>query len=225
MAKQWAQTDRESALNYVVNAPETGQEKAEMIGDAVEDWASQDPQAVLRWAAGQKGEVQEGAQTTAANKWAEQDPAGLAAWAAQMPASDARATVWRMASASWSAQDPVAAERWLDALPAGPERDTAAEFYSLGTEDRASVEPWLGSLPAGFGRDVAIAKYASRPPTTSAEYTASADWIKRIGDEKLRNDSLVVLVNRWLEKDAPQAKQWLAQGNLPSELAGKIKGQ
>ena len=45
-----------------------------------------------------------------------------------------------------------------------------------------------------------------------------------IGDPQTRANTLVTVLNGWLERDGSAAQQWIGQANLPETVTGKLKG-
>jgi hypothetical protein len=129
--RQWAITDRESALVWAKRASDATL-REEMLGQIAIDWGIQNPSEAARFAATAlaSGKAKDNAVINIVRFWAPSAPAQTAAWVEQFPDGPLRNAAMENLIDVWAKDDIFGAGAWLSQLPAGRSRDTALSVYA-----------------------------------------------------------------------------------------------
>jgi hypothetical protein len=128
--RQWATTDRESAMAWARRAPDAAL-REEMLGEIAIDWGIQDPPEAARFAttALKSGRARDKAVVNIVRFWAPSAPEQAAAWVEQFPDGPLRNAAMENLIDVWAKDDISGAGAWLSRLPADRSRDTALRVY------------------------------------------------------------------------------------------------
>ena len=224
VAEEWTRRDPAAALRWAQGLG-VDRERTSALSGVVTAWTETDPAAAANYVLGLSGNpAQDGLLRTLGLNWAYRDQEAAARWVAGQ-AGHAQAQAAAAVAEPWTDNDPTAASDWAGQLPPGEVRNAA--WKAVGSEwylnDPGAAQAWLGGLPAGEGRDAAIVGFtqywmiSNRPGEVLG-------LVQGIGDPRTRADTLVSVLNQWLERDAQPAKQWINQASLPSAVTGKLSG-
>ncbi len=142
-----------------------------------------------------------------------------AAWATPRVRSDDRLSNFpRRIGTRWVVHDPKAAMAWLATLPAGADRfDGVAESYrDWLSYDREAAFAWTEATEPAPWNEPALALYAR---AISDERPKEAiELAQRISNPALSEATMIVIGQRWFQKDRAAALAWLAQPGVPERV-------
>jgi hypothetical protein len=128
--RQWATTDRESALAWAKQTRDV-MLREEMLGQIAVDWGIRNPSEAAEFAASElaSGRARDNAVVNIVRFWAPSAPAQTAAWIEQLPDGALRNAAMENLIDVWAKDDISGAGAWLSLLPADRSRDAALSVY------------------------------------------------------------------------------------------------
>lgn len=215
-----------------------GQEYSWAFSNLASQWAIENPDAALAWAAGiEDPERRKLAQQGALGQLTGQDPIAAAKIAAAMQ-GDVDPSVFSNVAANWAQRDPDAAMDWAAKLSGDARREAltgaiggyadadpikAAEMFSR-------YESVLHALDTGSpdsGGANALANTASRLASTWAQWDpeAAAQWGLSLSGDSERSAVIENTVGTWSDVDPLGASSWIAElpdGALRDKAAERL---
>lgn len=170
---RWARDDFDAAALWARNQPDR-KLAGELLGSALREVASYDPQRAIRALPTLSTDAQLTAGKAIAESWAQSDPAAAARWVATWPPTEASLEAQREIAARWMRQDSRAALTWLE----GQTPDFLAQSVSprvigpLASNDPAAAQRLVERMPQGNSRDTAaevLVRVWSRTDTNAAQ--------------------------------------------------------
>jgi hypothetical protein len=139
------------------------------LGEIVEEWAVQDPEASSAWVeAFPEGALRAALQMKVAIRAGEQTPAAAAAYVSELDAGPARDAAAQTVVRQWAARDPRAAAEWAWAFPdEGLRREllsTAVSYWSR--KDAGGMQRWMQENPSDPTRRTAAELLAKHQAAT-----------------------------------------------------------
>lgn len=220
----------------------SAEQREQRLGHYVENWARRDPDAALAWLEKQNGpdftRAAERAQRAVIAHLATTDPAAAVARWQTLPAGEDRNALLSSIATGWSRTDPAAAARWFTTQIADAPR-SQPDWQTIGTIARnyTATDPegfirWASALPDQNQRLIALNSLANDhffanddgPPLANPLSTARrADLIATLADPQLRETVLPNVLNNWLRRDYPAARDWIETHDvLSDEAAAKL---
>jgi hypothetical protein len=128
--RQWASTDRETALAWVKKTPDATL-REEMLGQIAIDWGIQNPSEAAEFAMTElaSGRARDNTVINIIRSWAPSAPTQTAAWVEQIPSGSLRNEAIENLIDVWAKDDISGAGAWLSQLPADRSRDVALTVY------------------------------------------------------------------------------------------------
>lgn len=216
---EWSMTDPESALEHAKTSMTTGQARSELIGIAVNKWATKDPRAAWMWSEGNlSGPLKEQAFSDVLVGWTRRSPEAAADWltATGMNSQPLVGAVAR----TWAEQDPKSALNWAKTLQ---DKDSQQAAYI------PIVSQWLVQKPAEAADE--FTDEASQPDGAPIAITiadiwgttdpaAASEWIAKLPDGPSKEQAAATLATVWAASDINAAVAWAAALTDPN-----VKGQ
>ena len=224
VAEEWARQDPANALNWAMHLGDSGMH-AEALEGVVSTWAAMDPDAAARYVLGLSPDPGQAALAKSlVESWAGRDLPTAARWVTEQ-SGNIQAKAAAVVAGQWANQDPTGAAAWAGGLPTGEARNGAYASVAAAWDDHdpTAVQGWINSLPTGDGRDAALASYAISD-SNEANPADVLRQVQTIDNPTKRDDTLVTVLNGWLENHPQDAQQWIAQANLPATVTGRLKG-
>ncbi len=166
-----------------------------LIGQAVREWTSHDPEAPLAWAEKiENSTLREQVFAGAAISLSDTDPAAAADLALQKlpPGGRQDDTVVSIVQ-RWAQVQPAEAADWVAQFPPGRLRESAVEnlVQLWADKDSAKAAQWLTTLEDGTLRDTGLAAYAQKVAPSAPD--TALTWAQKITDPDLRARALEAL--------------------------------
>lgn len=136
-----------------------------------------------------------------------------------VPDQALRKAAFRALADGWSASDPAGLANYATSLPTGEEQSYALgkALANWSLQDPAAVAAWLNTSPAGVNFDAAVAQLISRTDGANRSPEIAMQWVQRISDPSLQEDSLAVVLDQWVQSDPRAAKNYLANASWIGE--------
>ncbi|MBS0660529.1 MAG: hypothetical protein JSR82_20095 [Verrucomicrobia bacterium] len=171
--QRWARDDFEAAALWARNQPDRKLAN-ELLGGALRELASYDPQRAVRTLPTLSTEAQLSAGKAIAESWAQLDPAAAARWVATWPPTEASLEASREIAARWARQDATAALAWLQTqTPEFLAQSVSPRVIGpLASSDVGSAQRLVERMPQGQARDQAaetLVRVWSRTDTNAAQ--------------------------------------------------------
>ncbi|MCU0779564.1 MAG: hypothetical protein MUF04_00520 [Akkermansiaceae bacterium] len=191
-----------------------------LAGSIGKEWARQNPDAAVAWAAQLPDSQRTGAYVGILGTLAGSNPAAASAYVTRLEDGGARMEAIKHIATVWGKQSPQAAADW--AMSLSDKERTAALKETLGS--------WAGHQPAAAARflesvDAAIVtadhlKAVAEPWTSQAPATAAA-WVAARAEGEARDSAMSSVMWRWTTAEPTAASTWLrAQPAGPVRDAG-----
>jgi hypothetical protein len=142
-----------------------------------------------------------------------------AAWATPRVRSDDRLSNFpRRIATRWVVADPEAAMAWLASLPAGADRNdgVAEAFRAWAMRDSEAAFAWMAKTGPQPWNEPALAVYtraiARERPKEAIELA------QRIGEEELREGTMIVIAQVWMKQDPAAAEAWLHSADVSERV-------
>jgi hypothetical protein len=173
---------------------------AEADGRSAADWAERLPASQLR----------ETALSSVAIEWANTDLNATAEWARQLPDAAEKQTLLLAAANEAVRTDPVEALRLAVEFPEGTEGDGTIRRAAMewASQDVAGAMEWAKTIPDETLRHTVLAAEMVAWSDTAPESAATLA-VETLPEGRLLNDTLVSIVQRWAQTDAPAAAAWV----------------
>jgi hypothetical protein len=201
-------TDTASILDELRNAGLGMHESARSL---LRCWAEADGRAAAAWAEQlPAGQLRETVLSSVAIEWANTDLNATAEWARQLPDAGEQQTLLLAAANEAVRTDPVAALRLAVEFPEDTEGDETIRRAAMewASQDAAGAMEWAKTIPdEALRHTVLAAEFVAWSET--APGTAAAHALETLPEGRLLNDTLVSIVQRWAQTDAPAAAAWV----------------
>ncbi|HWL52573.1 MAG TPA: hypothetical protein VNQ90_09065 [Chthoniobacteraceae bacterium] len=146
------------------------------------------------------------------SQWASRNPLDAIDAAYQLGSGAARQQALQAIGMTWASTDPQAAEAWVNTLPAGKARDQLwlnLVQRKAFDDPEATVESLLradiGESTRRQGMQSALMAWGQQ------DRDAALAFVLEEANPRLSQSVLPVLLNQWMETDAPSAIGWLRQ--------------
>jgi len=219
MSDAWTAADPKGAASYAAR-----QNDDDLLKRVAGKWAENDPRGAASWAAAlPAGPRQEAAMTRIATIWAENDPAGAAAYAASLPNPRAQLSAALGVVPMWAQTAPDDTAQWVIHFPEGAVRDRAMDalIQTWAFNSASGAGQWIQNLPEGHSRDIAIAAFTGATAGSSPD--AAFQLALSVSDPGLRSKQVAAAARAWLQKDPANAREAIAQANLPPGLKNDLE--
>ena len=180
-----------------------------MLSRAVaEQWAQQDPDAALEWAATLDPDQRVGAYSGIINNIMESDPRRAASLAMSLDSADRPKLLGQIAEA-WAARDPAEAVAWANSLTGGDREGSLQEALgSWAASAPAEAASYIDQLPeqerSSYVRDV-VRNWSEQAPADAAA------WLGSQPEGEGRADAMGHLMWNWTTRDPEAAANWLGE--------------
>lgn len=173
-----------------------------------EQWARQDPDAALAWAANLDPDQRAGAYSGIISNILASDPQRAATLAMNLDAADRPKLLGEIAEA-WARRDPAEAVAWANSLTGGDREDSLQEAVGgWATTDPSKAAAYVDQLPAeerpGYVLDVAR-NWAEQAPADAAA------WLGNQPEGDGRAAAMGSLMWHWTTADPEAAATWLGE--------------
>jgi len=173
-----------------------------------EQWARQDPDAALEWAATLDPDQRVGAYSGIINNIMESDPQRAAALAMTLDSSDRPKLLGQIAEA-WAARDPAEAVAWANSLTGGDREGSLQEALgSWAVSDPSQAAAYVDQLPeqerSSYVRDV-VRNWSEQAPADAAA------WLGSQPEGEGRAGAMGYLMWNWTTRDPEAAANWLGE--------------
>lgn len=204
---EWSMADPESALEHAKTSMTTGQARSEVIGIAVNKWATKDPRAAWMWSdENLSGPLKDQAFADVLVGWTRRSPESAAQWLGSTGQNSQ--SLFGAVARTWAEQDPKAALAWAKSLP-GKETQQAAYI--------PVVSQWLVQKPAEAAEE--FTDEASQPDGAPIAITiadiwgttdpaATSEWIASLPDGPSKEQAAATLATVWAASDINAAVSW-----------------
>ena len=204
---RWSWSDGEAAFKFAETVGAGGAAHDGMLR-AAGQWANRDPEGAFRYISqlpdgGSAGR----ALASVLENWAGEKPDKAAEALSSL--DSATPQMYESLASTWSAKDRPEALEWAAGLS---DPSLQAGAYEAITNNWAKRDPtaageWLSGLDQGEPRDKAVMAYARE--VVGVDPSSSLGWAASIGDEGRRWDTVKSLANRWHDRDAAAAVNWM----------------
>jgi len=118
--------------------------------------------------------------------------------------------------------DPAELFEWLMGLPADKTRDDGIRsgFSRWWETDPSAAAAWLAAAGPEPVLDRAVAVMASNISRTSTQQ--GLEWAEKIQDERLRQQTLIPILRRWVNENPRAVRDWMAENEVPDEVREAI---
>jgi hypothetical protein len=217
----WVHTDPAAAAAEVHRVP-SGDIKNAFITNIAGEWAATDPTAAMKWAEGlSPGTEQQLAQSNIAGSWSDWDPAAAGVFALALPDEETRRLAVGSVSERWATQDPQASAEWLAKAPGTVQQAGLNRLMQIWAQDNPQAAgQWVDGLAEGGLRQTALESYADAATRWTPDLA-----VKRavcLENESIRQQKVEICLQRWIELDAPEARQWVRESKLSSEIKARF---
>jgi hypothetical protein len=222
LAAEWCARSPQDAAKWVETRLKNP-ESAELAESLIDVWGNQDPVAASKWVMTLDGEIQTTSATALLYLWADVDPKLAADWAAGFPAGEMRGEAIPEIASTWAATEPEKAVAWTLSLPDSPEQvkalnEAVRSWVSVSPD---SLAAWIEQQKSDDASDD-LRAVASGTLIESRPQQALT-LVTKISNQRLREDTLARLLNRWGSQDAAAARDWAAQAGLPPAVSARLK--
>ncbi|HEX5176978.1 MAG TPA: hypothetical protein VFV83_08115 [Chthoniobacteraceae bacterium] len=141
---------------------------------------------------------------------------------ADLPASTFRDALTAELAGRLADANGAQTAKWVLSLPPGDGRTKAlAEVVNEWAEDDAvATGNFLSRFPISPETDPSRERYAWN--VLRADPEAALAWAGTISQEAQRTRAIESLVRSWMRRDAPAARDWVAQSSLPPQLKTRL---
>lgn len=206
---EWSLADPESALEHAKTSMTTGQARSEVIGIAVNKWATKDPRAAWMWSEENlSGPLKEQAFSDVLVGWTRRSPETASQWLGST-GINSQPLISALAR-TWAEQDPKAAVAWADKLPDRSTRKAAiipaaAQWLIQKPAEAAEYFTEEASQPDGAALATTIADIWG-----TTDPAATSEWIQKLPDGPGKNEAAATLASVWAASDINAAVAWSA---------------
>ncbi|MBP7951457.1 MAG: hypothetical protein KA004_17575 [Verrucomicrobiales bacterium] len=240
IAREWAKQDPQAALAWAKELPEgmrggalegvlgtmmtenptgaakiamempEGDDRARVLGQMAEGWASRNPEEAMKWVAGLPESERGEATKRALNGWAMEDPKAAAAWIGTLPADRQDENLSAVAG-RWAWQQPAEAAAWVAGQAEGEGKKEAVRnvMGSWVETQPEAASAWLREQPPGPSKDQGIVALAGSQVKSDPE--AAMIWASSISDAEIRRNQVKSTARQWMKKDAAGAEAFVQQ--------------
>lgn len=210
----WTAADPKAASAYLLDHYEDFSiddvDRSVAAGSIAAEWARQDSEAALAWAATLPDDVRAEAYGRIVAQLTTEDPSSATAVLEELPPGRDRLETLMTMVDQWAYQDPQAAAQWVVEQTDGVEQRQGSATLMTAWMGVAPLEAseWLGGLPEGTAKDSAIIAM-TQTDMVSRDPEANAVWSASIQDPTLRERAVQIAVARWSANDPAAAQAWL----------------
>jgi hypothetical protein len=232
MVGSFGWSDPEKAASLAANLMPT-KNAIEGISDLARGWATRDPAAALKWAAGLETEVmRKDASARVLQTWADSAPDKAAAASGEIADADTRRQSRSAIAEAWARKSPQEALEWAATLPAEDRYGALSKIWSVTAADNPahSGEQLANALRETGGISEAANSLTASAGDVAKTWTAknpgeAAAWAAALTEGKARDAALAGVAAQWAEADQTAASRWvqsLPAGNSRDEAVGSL---
>jgi hypothetical protein len=226
VADRIAQSDPETAANWVDQELASGAISSRTLGEIASEWGERDPVMAASWLESHFDDQRVNGDVVAglARQWAREDPVAAAGWVDQYLGNDrlVNREVVQNLTGEWADDDPQAAIAWVSRIQnpevQGPGYASIMERWAR--EDANAAGAWLNQQPATPVRDYAVEAFANRIAWESPEVALL--WAQEIQDEERRVRSTVRTAQALYRQNPDALQNYLPDLGLSEEAQREI---